>query len=324
MSESINYKQILITAVITLIITIVAGVILYNYQAKDPHLSYVFQSGIPFKGDSGELVVYNYIILNDGEETIEEINSVIKFSNSIITEVNLESGLSISHKDNVENNNTHNILIENLNPKESLKLSFLVMHNDGVKNPQISLRGKGVNGVPYVLGNGVDKLSLLGFGIPTTFIASIMTIFIFMFTSLAVTIKSRASTSNDLTDDDDKTNGDQREILSYLASLNNLMDESERYNNINKRVSYWSESDRISFSVTKKNKEDARKKKQLLLDLLNYTKIHQKSVGIIYYNIARISKVIGDKKDSENYLSKAKEIIPKLINKRLQLDRVWK
>jgi hypothetical protein len=61
----------------------------------------------------------------------------------------------------------------------------------------------------------------------------------------------------------------------------------------------------------------------VLLDLLNYASIAKESVGIIYYNIAKIFKAIGDAKQSEEFLNKAKEIIPKRIAQRLIIDKLF-
>ena len=59
MEESrINWKQIVLTAMITGIIAVITGIILYYFQKREPELTYSLSETIPFQGDKEALAIY--------------------------------------------------------------------------------------------------------------------------------------------------------------------------------------------------------------------------------------------------------------------------
>ena len=61
--------------------------------------------------------------------------------------------------------------------------------------------------------------------------------------------------------------------------------------------------------------------KHVSIDLIEYARMASSSAGIVHYNIARISKVQNQDKECEDHLES--HTIPKLLEKRLQLDPVF-
>jgi len=71
--------------------------------------------------------------------------------------------------------------------------------------------------------------------------------------------------------------------------------------------------------------EMAQSRKQVLKDLLEYEdNIATQSEGIIYYNVALIAKARGEENEAEEHLKEARKLIPKIVEKRMQLDPIWK
>jgi hypothetical protein len=109
-----------------------------------------------------------------------------------------------------------------------------------------------------------------------------------------------------------------------LFGLRGLTSEAEIYLQKAQESAYWSEADRIAASaITEGDPKEIEIRKQVLIDLLKYANIASSSTGIIHYNIARISKVQNQNKESEEHLAEARKTIPKLLEKRLQLDPVF-
>ncbi len=132
--------------------------------------------------------------------------------------------------------------------------------------------------------------------------------------------------SGDIDDIGENTHeGDQRQILSYLCGVYKLNSEVERYLNMSSEASYWAESDRFAMlALENPTEEDAEKRRQVLEDLLKYTKVRPKSEGIIHYNIARIAKAQRNEEEANKHLEEARKIIPELVKTRIDLDPIWK
>lgn len=321
MSDSqFNWKQILVSAFITAVFALIVGILLYNYQNSEPILSYTFYEGLPFEGDGGNIAIYSLVISNDGKKIIEDITANIEFSGGELEQIKVDNKDSININE-IKNISTYSANILNMNPKERLKINFLVNEKNGQKEPSISIRGKGVKGLDSATLAEKNKITFLGITIDIfDLLVAVLSAIIF---AIILFLTSKTNLKTELTDDY-KQSAEQSEIFFYLANLHNLEEEKKYYSHINKKVSYWSEADRISFSVENDNKDIIKKKKQLLIDLIDYASINYTSKAIIYYDIARISKILKQSKDVEEYLSKAKHIESKLIEKRIKLDKIWK
>ena len=58
-----------------------------------------------------------------------------------------------------------------------------------------------------------------------------------------------------------------------------------------------------------------------MIDLVEYASVASKSKSIIYYNLAKISKIQGLTKEMQEHLETAKKLSPKLIEKRIKLEK---
>jgi hypothetical protein len=125
--------------------------------------------------------------------------------------------------------------------------------------------------------------------------------------------------------DSDLHSDDQNEVIAYLFNIHGCPDIAEDYLKRHRVPSYWSEADHIAAVAIKEIDADMKeKRKQILIDLLNYAGIAPVSQGIIHYNIARISKHQGKLEESQEHLTKAAKLIPRLLKKRLDLDPIFK
>ncbi|MCP4262120.1 MAG: hypothetical protein GY774_32160 [Planctomycetes bacterium] len=82
--RKINWRQILITAIITGIITVISGVILFKIQEREPRLTYSTIDTIPFEGPNKVVGIYNVVLKNEGEKELKDVVCVVKINKSKI------------------------------------------------------------------------------------------------------------------------------------------------------------------------------------------------------------------------------------------------
>lgn len=110
-----------------------------------------------------------------------------------------------------------------------------------------------------------------------------------------------------------------------MCGIHGLNEDAAQYLTQIHETAYWSESDRLTlFAITSKDVEKVKKVKSVLKDLLDYAQIADLSRAIINYNLARIALTAGDLEEMRNLLNLAIGVAPKLINKRLKLDPLFK
>ena len=122
-----------------------------------------------------------------------------------------------------------------------------------------------------------------------------------------------------------KHSGEQNLIFSYLCDNHGLKAEAEEYRKANYKIQYWSEADRIGKLGIDNPKSDVIEKwKCVLFDLINYAGIAEESIGIIYYNLARIEKAQGNENNVKKHLQAARKYSNKLIEQREKIDPIFK
>jgi len=315
----VNWKQILVTALITGIITVGAGMLISHFQTREPRLTYSAEDALPLEGPVENIAIYHVRIENSGKKVVEDIACQLSFSKATIKQSRVILEPSITY-DEIILSNVYRIEISNLNPEETVILSVLASSPEQLPNrPKISLRSKGVTGVEASedRGNGMNWVLI---------VLSTITMFAMTYVIIRTTGLTRRLGLTFLEDYDESKHGDdQRQILSYLCGIHKLNEEVERYLNMSSETSYWAESDRFAMlAVGNPTGEQATKYKSVLEDLLIYGTINQKSEGIIHYNIARIAKSQTNDEEANEHLKEAKKSIPKLVETRVKLDSIWK
>ena len=82
--SSLNWKQIIFTAVITGVIVIVTGMILFFLQSSAPKLTYTLLDTIPFEGHEETLAIQHILLENEGNKIVEDVSFVLNVSPSKI------------------------------------------------------------------------------------------------------------------------------------------------------------------------------------------------------------------------------------------------
>ncbi len=311
-----NWKVIIFSALITGVIAVLSTLIVNHFTSKKTKFTYLTQTSIPFQKDSLNVKIYNLDLINNGDAIIENIHGLIDFNNQQITDYKLKSAPVISIKDSLVKNK-YNIVIQSLNPAEKITMSFLVSSPNKTDTlPKVNFRA---NGLSAEL-ESESKNSTVPLYQP-------LLIGITIAVSLSSILLTRISRNfskkiDEAVNDDGKHTGDQSKILAYLCGVNGLPLYVSKYLDVKNDIEYWSEADYFgNISFLNKNDKENINRLNVLLDLLNYGNVAKKSTGIIYYNIAKIYKVMNDEDNFKEYIKRAQEIIPQIIAKRLEIEK---
>lgn len=311
--KNINWTQSILSALITIIVSVGGGMILFNLQSEKPTINYNTEKILPFKSQKENLNIYHIKIENLGNKLAEEIVGEISLNPAKIKDINISSEFPINVK--TENDSLRiKFSTKSLNPNESFKISVLAISDINFPDePKVKLRAKGIVG-EKIDNDGTKEQKKEEEKLPFILMVSFVTILTLFTRSF---IKSRGIGN--------KHSDEQNKTISFVYGIHNLDKEAERLLSKPNKASYWSEADRLtSNAINSKDKDQINKVKNALSDLLDYAKIADSSRGIIYYNLARIEKHLGNDEKSEEYLNKSKKEIPKLLETRVKIDPLFK
>ncbi|MDO6739402.1 hypothetical protein [Wenyingzhuangia sp. 2_MG-2023] len=311
--KNINWTQSILSAVITIIVTVGGGMILFNLQTDKPTLNFHTEKILPFKSQKENLNIYHIKFENLGNKLAEEIVGEINLYPANIKEVNFSSDFPIDIQ--TENDSLKiKFSTKSLNPKESFKASILAISNVNFPDePKVKLRGKGIIGEKINNENKNEEKDEKN-ELPIILLVSFASVLSLLTRGI---IKNQGIGI--------KHSDDQNKIIAFLYGIHNLDKQAEKLLSLPNKLSYWSESDRLtSNAINSDKKEQVEKVKNVLTDLLSYAKIADSSRGIIYYNLARVEKYLGNEDKSTEYIEKSKEEIPKLLETRMKIDPIFK
>jgi len=316
----LSYKSIAIYIIITifvgLVVAVLGGFVLGKLQEKKIELTYYSPKTIPFKGDNQNIAIYTVQIINSGTSSVDDVSAVISFDKPVLKDTMININPTIQYQP-FKTNNSYQLLINSLNPGDAILVSVYATSLDELpSSPNVFLRGKDVSGKP-VESLGINDLIFSA--VPILFILIIIgTIVSFLIGYIFVGPKTKDDISEFF------PGLDNRDILSYLCNNQNLMEDTNYYTNLNRRISFWYESDRFYLlSRISTNTEEIEKRKKVLIDLLKFVPeniMYPSSRAIIHYNIARIAKIQKSNIEFEEHLAEAKKIDSTMIKKRQEID----
>jgi len=141
-----NWKSILATALITGLVTIATGMLLFWWQAEKPELTYNSIRSIPFDDASNRLFIQQVEIKNSGDKPAEDVVLVISFADEIIQKSKITIDSAISHQKSI-NDKSIQLKIDNLNPQEGANITLLYQSSKtDSSGAAVSLRAKGITG----------------------------------------------------------------------------------------------------------------------------------------------------------------------------------
>jgi len=320
-SETTNWRRIVIAAAVTglftLVVSLGSGWLLSYIQMREPRLAYTTQDTIPFEGPTENLAIYHVTIENIGLNVAENVVCQISLLDAKILKTSLIAAPGITHNQSISDGSCK-VEISNLNPRESVVISVVASSLKRLPTrPQVHLRGKGI------VGTEASKRSDT-----TSSIFSVETIIALsgaLAAMAAIIASTRKGLRRILLAGPTAAYPDQRQALIFLCGIHGLDSEMQLYRDVSSEVTYWSESDRFStIAIRNPTGEDANKRRRVLEDLLEYTRVSEISRGIVHYNIARIMKAQGLNEKAEAYLKKARILAEDEVAKRLKVDPIFR
>jgi hypothetical protein len=303
----------LLTAFISVVVTVIGGLLLFYFQTKEAELLYSVEKILPFESQSEKLTIYHITIENDGSAVAEDVVCIINISPALIKEYRVNSEAPITLLDSSVKQEV-DITTSSLNPKENYRVSILASTNGSFpEKPQVKLRAKGIsskekNSEKDSNGETSGLLRILQYLALAASLASVLTLF----------IRRKLV-------DEEKHSGDQNEVIAYLCGIHGLDKQVERYLTLPNKTSYWAEMDRLaSMAIASKSQDIANKLIAIIDDLIKYAGMADSSIGIGHYNLARLYKFVNDNNKCDNNLRLAKKKIPKLLATRMQIDPIFK
>jgi hypothetical protein len=312
-----NWKSIIATALITGIVTIATGMLLFWWQAEKAELTYNSIQSIPFDDASNKLFIQQIEINNSGDKPVENVVLIISFTDEIIQKSKITIDSTISHE-TTKNEKTIELNIESLNPKENANISVLYqspkLSSTGAK---ISLRAKGITGKLIGSSKKGSKESIL-----IALFAAYAGIFGFFLSSKrGRTMLPFIAKSLIL----GKSLGDnQKDIIASILSMYGYPDKAKEYLCSGTNRQYWVEADLLAAEAIlgdEKTKNDIVK---VLLVISELPNIAKSSKAITYYNIARLTRTLSNNDErTEEYLELAKKLDKSEVEDRLMRDPVF-
>jgi hypothetical protein len=142
----LNLKSVILGGIISLLVTIAGGYILFTIQNQKPILVYSSSGTIPFEGEDEIIGIYLIEIGNSGKKVAKLVDCYIELKSAIIKESKIDIDPAIEY--NITMNPSKIILdIPMLNPSEYVEIYILATTNSTLpKKPIISMRGEGIIG----------------------------------------------------------------------------------------------------------------------------------------------------------------------------------
>ena len=140
-----QWQTVVLSGVVTLVVTVCAGILVFYLEARAPRLRYSVVEGIPIIGKSKTTLTYQLAVSNDGKSVAEEVvtrftvpGATIEQSQVAIDQAN-EYAMLTSDGD-------LRLTVPTLNPSEIVRVSLLATSSTAKPPYQISVRGRGLTG----------------------------------------------------------------------------------------------------------------------------------------------------------------------------------
>lgn len=316
----LNWSQILLTALVTGVVTIVTGVILSKLQVHEPSLVYSTVETIPFAGQNQVVGIYQVSISNEGNKEVEEVDAFIRVIGAKIEQRRVSAAPTLAFSDELKTDSI-TLHFPRINPSETVQLSILATAPAELpRRSEVALRARGLSGKEKT-NDEKEKFGTVFAAVLTALVGATAGLSSFFMRAVGRSKRDLAAALTRI--QSGKHSGNQRHVLAYLCDLHGLYDEAERYRTLNAEAQYWSESDRLSTVFL--NCSDAKRKesvRRVLDDLLDYASIASDSADIINLNLARICHACGLQDEARSYLAHATAKGDELVKTRVRLDPI--
>lgn len=280
MSDS-STKTAVITAVLTGVFTVIAGVATYWFTTKEPELSYSVIGGPTLPGDLESKRIFVVEVRNSGRKEITQTFVQLALKSGELNEVATEAtpGVKLTEDKNARK---VDINADLLNPGDSVKISLLTSLTSPDALPNVTVRAPGVKAVAE--SNQRDRF--LSLDNPEDILKLLAPAFAAVVTSFMLLSSSRLGSKLGLKGISSSI--DQFEVVSYICDACGLFEEANNFRFSGVEASYRGAADYLRHRALKVPTEDRIKYETALRALLLSDMIASRSVESIRWAIDAI------------------------------------
>jgi hypothetical protein len=292
----------IVSAVLGILITVAAALIIGKIQSQDPHLAYTVVSSIPFSGASSVVSIYQINLVNDGKREVQNVTCYVRVPGGKIEQYKTSIAPSIGVTQTTISDSL-TVQITSLNPSDTATISLLASGlGELPARPEVSIRASGVNGEEKARsskdeGANPSWLVLLsGLGAVTS--TGLLLPFVRKFVG----------------------GSDQAKTLEAICQTHGFHKEAEYYSKLKGRLWFRDEADRLTVDALAVGTADAvGRAETVLLALATRDHISPKSQAIVLVNLARIEATRGNEPAADRFLDLARSCSESTVDERLKI-----
>lgn len=222
-------KTAIITAVLTGVFTIVAGIATYWFTTKEPELSYSVIGGPALSNALGSKRIFVVEVRNTGRKEVTQTFVQISVKNGELSELTSEASVGVKLVQE-KTPQVAELKADLMNPDDALKVSFLASMQSAGSEPTVVVRAPGVSAVAAqsTLDSrlSLDSAKTLPFVIVPALAAVLST---FLFSSRSRLVQRIAPSSSGL---------HQSELSAYICGACGLFTEADQIRFGGSEISY--------------------------------------------------------------------------------------
>jgi hypothetical protein len=312
-----NWKSIIATALITGVVTIGTGMLLFWWQTDKTELTYNSIKSIPFDDSSNKLFIQQVEIKNSGDKPVEDVILVLSFSDETIEKSKISIDQAISHSKEVKAKSIK-LTIDSLNSTEGANVSILYQSNNDLSSgAAISLRAKGVKGKLIGSDNTQNK-TFIGIAL----VAAYAGILAFLISTkrgrqiLLILAKSMILGRS-------FSFAEQKNTIASLLSMYGYPEKAKDYLDTGVSRQYWVEADLLASEAINGDEKLKKDTINILRRVSDIPNINTGSKAVVFYNIARLYKSLEINDEASEMLKSAKKLDKSEVDDRLIYDPLF-
>lgn len=309
--------QYLIPAILSLLVTLLGGLILWRIKKERLSLQYdLIESGL-FPRENGEGKYFVIKLKNTGNKAIENISLEIAFDTGAIETVRFSDRNLLSNV--IQDSSKISASLPLLNPKEALDITITAIGKPSISTPRLIARAVGVTAVQAK----EMEISVRSFTLAIALIAS-LTAAITMYVVVTQKFsKLRLTEAEELTliKEIEKRQGPEREdqIFAVLnkAGLGHVFPQLI---STGSDITYKNTGFFLMHLFLVENEPNKQKVISAMENLLQLEEIAPTSRSIIFYLLAKMEQTKGNHSKAADYLKKCKEEAPLMYDHLMAQD----
>lgn len=308
----VKWGLIVLTGIVSLVVGIIGGVAVKYFTEKSGQLTYDVTALQVFPSQTKKIGIIAVRVSNTGKKEVEDVHCRVTLEDAEIT----EAALSPAMVPVLQSPKFAEFTIPFLNPAESVSLQLLVQPtSDGLKAPQVDLRGKGTVGQVKTAAAAGLPPSVLGI------VAAAFSAILAMSTILRLWFRRRSELIPDQKPVRAVHSDDQRDILAFILGASDFHEDAAAIRNATRKRSYWSICDELTEKwLATKDLSIMERGIVALERCLDYAAIADSSKRLVQLDIARLALGKGDAELAIRHMKCARKEGDEVVEKRIAFD----